>query len=71
MPSEMHRPHPDWLRPGWDLPHVNAFMTTRAGGVSRAPHASMNVGASVQDVPEHVAANRALVSGALLGSAPC
>jgi len=65
MPNDLHAPHPDWLRPDWNLPHVNAFMTTRAGGFSHAPHASMNVGASVQDAPEHVAANRALVSRAL------
>nr|WP_316639944.1 peptidoglycan editing factor PgeF [uncultured Roseateles sp.] len=62
MPIE---PHPDWLRPDWDLPRVNAFMTTRTGGVSEGLHASMNVGTAVQDVPEHVAANRARVSQAL------
>jgi len=57
--------HSEWLRPDWDLPHVSAFMTTRAGGVSDGAYASMNVGRSVQDAPERVAANRALVSQAL------
>ena len=54
--------HADWLRPDWDLPHVRAFMTTRAGGVSQGIHASMNIGASVDDDREAVAANRARVS---------
>ena len=57
--------HSDWLRPDWELPHVRAFMTTRAGGVSDGAYASMNVGRSVHDAPERVAANRALVSQAL------
>lgn len=61
--------HADWLRPDWDLPHVKAFMTTRAGGVSRGIHASMNVGRAVDDDPEAVAANRALV-GQALGAQP-
>lgn len=61
--------HPDWLRPDWNLPHVQAFMTTRAGGVSSGAYASMNVGRSVQDAPERVAANRALVSAALQADA--
>jgi len=57
--------HPDWLRPDWTLTHVDAFMTTRAGGVSQGAHASMNVGRSVDDAPEAVAANRARVAQAL------
>jgi len=55
----------DWLRPDWGLGHVRAFMTTRAGGVSRGDHASMNVGRAVQDDPAAVAENRAIVSQAL------
>lgn len=65
MPNRQALLHPDWLRPDWDLTHVNAFMTTRAGGVSDGPYASMNVGLSVQDAPERVQANRALVGQAL------
>ncbi|WP_077034924.1 peptidoglycan editing factor PgeF [Pelomonas sp. KK5] len=57
--------HSDWLRPDWPLAHVHAFMTTRAGGVSTGPRASMNVGRSVQDDPAAVAENRARVSAAL------
>ena len=55
----------DWLRPDWAAPHVRAFMTTRAGGVSQGPHASMNIGAAVEDSAEAVAQNRLLVSQAL------
>ena len=65
MPSKPAAMHSDWLRPDWELPHVRAFMTTRAGGVSDGAYASMNVGRSVHDAPERVAANRALVSQAL------
>ncbi|MEW6120735.1 MAG: peptidoglycan editing factor PgeF [Pseudomonadota bacterium] len=36
-------------------------MTTRAGGMSRAPWASLNLGDHVNDDPAHVAANRALL----------
>ncbi len=55
----------DWLRPDWALAHVHAFMTTRAGGVSRGAHASMNLGRAVQDDPAAVAENRALLARAL------
>lgn len=63
MPNEPL--HPDWLLPDWELPHVHAFMTTRAGGLSQAPHASMNIGLSVGDDDATVRRNRALVSAAL------
>lgn len=65
MLSDAPALHPDWLRPDWHLPGVRAFMTTRAGGVSEAPHGSMNIGTAVQDRPEHVASNRARVGEAL------
>ncbi|HEY2559548.1 MAG TPA: peptidoglycan editing factor PgeF [Caldimonas sp.] len=39
-------------------------MTTRAGGVSSGPYASMNVGAAVGDDPGRVAANRARLAAA-------
>jgi len=47
--------HPDWPAPV----NVRALMTTRAGGVSAAPWASLNLGDHVGDDPAHVAANRA------------
>jgi YfiH family protein len=45
-------------------PGIRAFFTTRAGGVSRAPWASLNVGAAVGDDPAHVSRNRELVDQA-------
>ncbi|MED5620092.1 peptidoglycan editing factor PgeF [Ideonella sp. BN130291] len=40
----------DWLQPQWDAPAaVGAVMSTRAGGVSAGPFASMNLGAYVGD----------------------
>lgn len=67
MPSEAGAQalHPDWLRPDWRLPHVHAFMTTRAGGVSAGTLASMNLGRAVKDDPQAVAHNRARVCEAL------
>ncbi|MEO8921359.1 MAG: peptidoglycan editing factor PgeF [Caldimonas sp.] len=44
-------------------------MTTRQGGESEAPYASMNVGTAVGDVAAHVAANRAHFAAAC-GAAP-
>ena len=46
---------PDWPAPA----RVKSLMTTRAGGVSREPWASLNLGDHVGDDPAHVAANRA------------
>lgn len=35
----------DWLVPDWPAPAgVQALCTTRAGGVSQGPYASMNLG---------------------------
>jgi len=51
--------HPaSWLVPRWTSPAVGALMTTREGGESEGAFASMNVGASVGDAPDRVAANR-------------
>ncbi len=48
-----------WLRPQWPAPAaVCALSTLRAGGVSAAPYASLNLAAHVGDVPEAVAENR-------------
>ncbi|HEY0817246.1 MAG TPA: peptidoglycan editing factor PgeF [Rhizobacter sp.] len=57
--------HPDWLRPAWGLPGVQALMTTRAGGGSVAPWDSMNLGTAVGDDPDEVARNRALLQQAI------
>jgi YfiH family protein len=48
---------PDWPAP----PHVRALVTTRLGGVSSAPFASLNLGDHVGDAAEAVAANRRLL----------
>ena len=62
--------HPGWLVPGPALAAgVGAAMTTRHGGVSRAPWQTMNVGAAVGDDAAAVAANRALFARAI-GAAP-
>lgn len=45
--------------PDWPAPNgVNAFITTRAGGVSKSPYASNNVGLHVGDDPLAVEQNR-------------
>ena len=49
--------YPDWPAPAG----VNAVMTTRSGGVSSAPFDSMNLGDHVNDDPEAVSSNRALL----------
>ena len=62
----MEPPHPDWIVPDWPAPaHVRAFVTTRAGGVSRGPYSSLNLGLRTGDDPAAVAANRARLRGAL------
>lgn len=45
--------------------HVPHGISTRAGGVSPPPYESLNVGYGVPDREENVAANRALLAGAL------
>jgi len=55
----------DWLAPGWRVARVGALMTTRHGGRSVAPYASMNVGTAVGDDAEAVAANRASLANAI------
>lgn len=52
MPLELIRP--DWPAPA----NVHAFVTTRSGGVSAAPYASLNLGDHVDDDPAAVAENR-------------
>lgn len=52
----------DWILPDWPVPsHVRALVTTRNGGVSTGPYASLNLGFAVNDDPDAVAENRARV----------
>lgn len=46
-------------------PGVRVAFTTRAGGASTGPHASLNLGSAVGDDPVAVRANRAAVADAL------
>lgn len=47
------------IMPQWPAPaNVQAFSTTRQGGVSAPPWGQLNLGDHVDDHPEHVAANR-------------
>lgn len=51
--------HPDWLLPDWPAAaHVGGVMTTRAGGASEGPFATMNLGAWVGDDTHALQANR-------------
>lgn len=53
----------DWIIPDWPAsPRVKAYVTTRAGGVSRAPFNGLNLGDHVGDEPGDVASNRALLN---------
>lgn len=58
--------NPDWLIPDWPAPaRVRALVTTRAGGVSMAPYAGLNLGDHVGDDPARVAQNRAILRASL------
>lgn len=46
------------------VPRIRRIVTTRAGGVSRPPYESFNLGAHVGDDPAAVTANRARLAGA-------
>ncbi|HXV09210.1 MAG TPA: peptidoglycan editing factor PgeF [Burkholderiales bacterium] len=53
-------PDPDWVVPQWQAPaRVNAVITTRAGGFSAGPYASLNLGLRTGDDAAMVAKNRA------------
>lgn len=55
-----------FITPDWPAPNnVRALQTTREGGVSRGAYASLNLGDHVKDAPQHVAANRQLLSAHL------
>lgn len=56
----------DWIVPDWPAPAtVHSLFTTRHGGVSSGPYASLNLGSHVGDDPEAVAANRARLARVL------
>ncbi|NCA70607.1 MAG: peptidoglycan editing factor PgeF [Sphingobacteriia bacterium] len=58
---------PEWPAPAW----VRAYASTRQGGVSQGPYASLNLGDHVGDDPSRVARNRALLRERLgLAEAP-
>lgn len=59
-------PTSEWLIPDWPAPAtVRALCTTRAGGVSLGPYASLNLGTHVGDTPEAVQQNRARLASRL------
>jgi len=56
----------DWIEPDWPAPpRVRALVTTRSGGVSGGPYASLNLGTRVGDNAAAVRENRARLSAAL------
>lgn len=61
-----HPAPPGWLHPDWPAPRrVGAQVTTRSGGVSTGPYASLNLGDHVGDDPEAVRENRRRLGQAL------
>ena len=61
----MSTAEPALIRPDWPAPaRVRAVSTTRIGGVSRGPYASLNLGARGNDEPARVAENRARLAAA-------
>lgn len=58
----------DCLTPDWTAPSkVRTLVTTRRGGVSASPYASLNLGVAVGDRPEAVFENRARLTTLLPG----
>lgn len=61
----------DWLVPDWPAPAgVQALCTTRAGGISRPPYDSLNLGNHVGDDPAAVRANRFTLQSTLQTHTP-
>jgi YfiH family protein len=58
-------PGNDWMAPTWSSGNVAALMTTRSGGVSVGPFASMNLGLHVGDDAARVLHNRGHLDQAL------
>lgn len=46
----------------WQIPGLIHFVTTRSGGVSNRPYASLNLGLHTDDNPDHIMANRSLLA---------
>ncbi|MFI4921730.1 MAG: laccase domain-containing protein, partial [Gammaproteobacteria bacterium] len=62
---------PEWIRPEWPAPrNIRALSTTRKGGVSMGPYASLNLGEHVGDDPKAVSSNRARVQTQLGHATP-
>lgn len=62
MTPSSHAPY-DWIVPDWPAPaRVHAVTTTRTGGVSTGPYASMNLATHVGDALDAVEANRLSLS---------
>ncbi len=57
--------NPDWLVPEWSVAGVGALMTTRAGGVSVGPYASLNLRDGIGDDAAAVARNQRTVADAI------
>lgn len=56
----------NWIIPNWSAPaHINAFSTTRLGGVSQAPFDGLNLGLHVEDNQQQVLQNRQYLRDAL------
>ncbi|AGQ37677.1 TPA: peptidoglycan editing factor PgeF [Mannheimia haemolytica] len=52
----------DKIIPNWNVPkHIHALTTLRTGGVSKPPFDSFNLGDHVNDEPQDIAQNRALL----------
>lgn len=60
-----------WIVPDWPAPPtVHALSTTRAGGFSRGPYRSFNLGDRTGDDPETVARNRTVLEARVPGPIP-
>lgn len=59
----------EWIVPDWPVPpNVRSLLTTRKGGVSIGPYASLNLGQHVGDDAQAVATNRARLAERLAGA---
>jgi len=61
MITEIKKIDPDWLVPK----QINAFCTTREGGVSKPPFSALNLGLNAGDDPADVLQNRSIVRSIL------
>jgi len=56
----------DFIQPDWPAPeNIKAYTTTRNTGVSEASYASFNLATHVNDNPQHVLKNRAILKQSL------